>query len=57
MARHFGDHSLFLWGQRYKGTPEVFLTSAVFHVTGPTVVALKAVTLACFVVFLCPTST
>jgi len=53
MARHLGDHSLFLWGQRYKGTPEVYLTSAVFHVTGPGVVALKAVTLACFVVFLC----
>ena len=53
MARHLGDHSLFLWGQRYKGTPEVFLTSAVFHATGLSVVALKAVTLACFVVFLC----
>jgi hypothetical protein len=53
MARHLGDHSLFLWGQRYKGTPEVFLTSAVFRVAGPSVVALKAVTLACFVVFLC----
>jgi hypothetical protein len=53
MARHLGDHSLFLWGQRYKGTPEVFLTSAVFRAAGPSVIALKAVTLACFVVFLC----
>ena len=53
MARHLGDHSLFLWGQRYKGTPEVFLTSAVFHAGGPGVIPLKAVTLACFVVFLC----
>lgn len=53
MARHLGDHSLFLWGQRYKGTPEVFLTSAAFRVAGPTVVVLKAVTLACFVAFLC----
>jgi len=53
MARHLGDHSLFLWGQRYKGTPEVFLTGAVFRAAGPGVVALKAVTLACFVVFLC----
>ena len=53
MARHIGDHSLFLWGQRYKGTPEVFLTSAVFRIAGSGVIALKAVTLACFVVFLC----
>jgi hypothetical protein len=53
MARHLGDHSLFLWGQRYKGTPEVFLTSAAFRVAGPGVITLKAVTLACFVVFLC----
>ena len=53
MARHLGDHSLFLWGQRYKGTPEVVLTGALFHVAGPGVIALKAVTLACFVVFLC----
>jgi hypothetical protein len=53
MARHIGDHPLFLWGQRYKGTPEVFLTSAAFHIAGSSVVALKAVTLACFVVFLC----
>ena len=53
MARHLGDHSLFLWGQRYKGTPEVFLTSAAFRAAGSSVFALKAVTLACFVVFLC----
>ncbi|HXD75937.1 MAG TPA: hypothetical protein VN628_19465 [Vicinamibacterales bacterium] len=53
MARHLGDHSLFLWGQRYKGTPEVLLSGAVFRVAGSSVIALKAVTLACFVVFLC----
>lgn len=53
MARHLGEHSLFLWGQRYKGTPEVVLSGALFHVAGSSVVALKAVTLACFVVFLC----
>ena len=53
MARHLGDHSLFLWGQRYKGTPEVFLTGAAFRAAGSSVLALKAVTLACFVVFLC----
>src|SRR5258708_39313148 len=53
MARPPGGHSLFLWGQRYKGTPEVFLPGAVFRVAGPSVIALKAVTLACFVAFLC----
>lgn len=55
MARHVltGEHPLFLWGQRYKGVPEIYLTSAVFRVAGPGVIALKAVTLACFVVFLC----
>lgn len=52
MARHLGEHSLFLWGQRYKGTPEVFFTSAVFRAAGPSVIALKAVTLVCFVIFL-----
>ncbi len=54
MARHVlgGEHPLFLWGQRYKGVPEVYLTAAVFHVASPGVLALKAVTLACFVVFL-----
>jgi Dolichyl-phosphate-mannose-protein mannosyltransferase len=55
MARHVltGEHPLFLWGQRYKGVPEVYLTSAVFRAAGSSVVALKAVTLACFVVFVC----
>jgi hypothetical protein len=55
MARHIqlGDHPLFLWGQRYKGVPEVYLTSVVFRATGSSVVAIKAVTLACFIVFLC----
>lgn len=55
MARHvlLGEHQLFLWGQRYKGVPEVYLTSAVFRSAGSSVVAIKAVTLACFVVFLC----
>ena len=55
MGRHVltGEHPLFLWGQRYKGTPEVYLTSAVFRAAGSSVIALKAVTLACFVVFLC----
>src|SRR5262245_8319992 len=54
MARHvlLGEHPLFLWGQRYKGVPEVYLTSVVFRAAGSSVVALKAVTLACFIVFL-----
>jgi hypothetical protein len=55
MARHVlaGEHPLFLWGQRYKGVPEIYLNAAVFRVTGSNVVSLKAVTLACFIVFLC----
>ena len=55
MARHVlqGEHPLFLWGQRYKGVPEVYLSAAVFRAVSPSVVALKAVTLACFVVFVC----
>src|SRR5262252_9679229 len=52
MARHVlaGEHPLFLWGQRYKGVPEIYLDAAVFRFTGSSVSALKAVTLACFVV-------
>ena len=55
MARHVlaGEHPLFLWGQRYKGVPEIYLDAAVFRVAGSSVIALKAVTLACFAVFLC----
>src|SRR5215470_4047945 len=55
MARHvlLGEHPLFLWGQRYKGVPEIYLTSAVFRAAGSSIVSLKAVTLACFIVFLC----
>ena len=61
MARHvlLGEHPLFLWGQRYKGVPEVYLSAAVFHWIPSTaasvvaVVALKAVTLACFAAFAC----
>lgn len=55
MARHVlaGEFPAFLWGQRYKGVPEVYLTSAVFRAAGSGIVALKAVTLVCFVVFLC----
>jgi len=55
MATHVlhGEHPAFLWGQHYKGVPEVYLAAAVFAVTGPSVVALKSVTLACFALFVC----
>jgi hypothetical protein len=55
MARHVaqGEHPAFLWGQRYKGVPEVYLNAALFSVARPSVVALKATTLACFVLFVC----
>jgi hypothetical protein len=61
MARHvlLGEHPAFLWGQRYKGVPEVYLSAAVFHwipstaASGVAVVALKAVTLVCFAAFVC----
>ena len=37
MASHVlqGEHPAFLWGQRYKGVPEVYLAAAVFAVAGP----------------------
>src|SRR4029079_16134456 len=55
MASHVlqGEHPAFLWGQNYKGVPEVYLTAAVFAVTGPSIVALQCVTLACFALFVC----
>ena len=55
MASHVlrGEHPAFLWGQNYKGVPEVYLAAAVFAITGPSVVALKSVTLACFALFVC----
>jgi hypothetical protein len=55
MASHVlrGEHPAFLWGQNYKGVPEVYLAAAVFAITGPNVVALKSVTLACFALFVC----
>lgn len=55
MASHVlqGEYPAFLWGQNYKGVPEVYLAAAVFAITGPSVVALKSVTLACFALFVC----
>src|SRR3954462_12891526 len=48
-ARHVltGEFPLFLWGQPYKGGPEVYLAAAAFRVWPAGVVTLKAVTLAC----------
>jgi hypothetical protein len=55
MARHVldGQLPLFLWGQRYKGVPEVYLTAAAFRVWPASVITLKAVTLAGFAVYAC----
>src|SRR5262245_52805200 len=55
MARHVaqGELPAFLWGQKYKGVPEVYLTAAMFSIAGPSVEALKTTTLACFVLFVC----
>jgi len=55
MARHVarGELRAYLWGQHYKGVPEVYLASAVFAAAGPSVIALKSVTLACFAIVGC----
>jgi hypothetical protein len=54
MARHVlqGEFPLFFWGQAYKGVPEVYAAAAVFSVAGSSVLALQAVTLAFFAVFI-----
>ena len=55
MTRHLlhGEYPIYLWGQQYKGVPEVYLAGLFFAAAGPTVVALKAATLACFMAFVC----
>ena len=55
MARHVltGEFPLFLWGQRYKGVPEVYLAAAAFRVWPAGVITLKAVTLACCAAYAC----
>jgi|KBSMisStaDraftv2_1062788.scaffolds.fasta_scaffold25556_1 4-amino-4-deoxy-L-arabinose transferase-like glycosyltransferase len=57
MARHVlgGEFPLFLWGQRYKGVPEVYLSAVALRAWpgAEGVIALKAVTLACFVLYAC----
>src|SRR5579862_455220 len=53
MARHVpaGELPAFMWGQNYKGVPEVYVAAALFAMAGPGVVALKAATLMLFVAF------
>src|SRR3954463_5400283 len=55
MARHvfLGEHPLFLWGQRYKGVPEVYVSAIALHIWPASIVALKAVTLGCFAIYAC----
>ena len=53
MARHLHEVPLFFWGQGYKGVPEVYLAAAAFRVWPVGVTTLKAVTLACAVVYAC----
>lgn len=55
MARHVvrGEFPVYLWGQHYKGVPEVYLATAIFALAGPTVPALKSATLVSFVLFAC----
>jgi hypothetical protein len=53
MARHvsLGELPVFMWGQSYKGVPEVYVAAAAFTVAGASVVALKATTLLFFTAF------
>jgi len=53
MARHVwqGEWPVFLWGQGYKGVPEVYLTSALLRVAEPTPLLLKLATAIVFAVF------
>jgi hypothetical protein len=55
MARHvlLGELPLFLWGQRYKGVPEVYAAAAALHFWPASVIALKAVTLGGFALYAC----
>jgi hypothetical protein len=53
MARHVlnGEFPAFLWGQAFKGVPEVYAAAGVFAVFGSGVVALKSVTLMFFAAY------
>jgi hypothetical protein len=45
MVRHIHEWPIFYWGQGYKGVPEVYLAWPVFAIFGPSIIALKSVTL------------
>jgi len=53
MARHLlnGELPAFLWGQAFKGVPEVYLAAGAFSAFGSSVGVLKGVTLALFAAF------
>jgi hypothetical protein len=53
MARHvlYGEMAAFMWGQSYKGVPEVYASAGAFALFEPTVLVLKSVTLAFFAAF------
>ena len=52
MARHVpGERPIFMWGQNYKGVPEVYVAAAIFEIVGPSAAALKAATLLFFIAF------
>jgi hypothetical protein len=53
MARHVltGEWPIFLWGQRYKGVPEVYLTSVLFRLAEPSPWVLKLSTACVFALF------
>jgi hypothetical protein len=57
MARHLlsGEVPFYLWGQRYKGVPEVYLSAIALRAWPGAggVITLKAVTLACFALYAC----
>ncbi len=53
MARHVleGELPAFLWGQAFKGVPEVYAAAGAFAIFGSSVTVLKSVTLAFFALF------
>ena len=53
MASHVlqGELPAFFWAQAFKGVPEVYASAGVFALAGPSVIALKSVTLAMFAAY------
>src|SRR5258708_5738377 len=55
MALHIAYHGelpIFFYGQYYMGSWEAFLAAGLFHLVGPSLVALRLVTLSMFVLYL-----